>query len=156
MAFCLMEEVIFKRLPLCKSNLSKLNGSHWKLENKIRKKYCSFSDNNLCIYSTVGFFYFLRTHKYLRRNEHCTHDVIRNYNTVDSSSSKVSNKISVKYIKELLTSNNIEFEDGFTCLITKCPVCNTPQEDGMFINKTTGKFYYKGSIGTLYTFRMLE
>lgn len=142
MAFSLMEEVIFKRLPLCKSNLSKLNGSRCKLENNIRKKYCSFRDNNLCIHSTVGLFYFLRTHKYLRRSEHCTHDAIRNYNTVDStgSSSKISNTISVKYIKELLTSHNIEFEDGFTCLITKCPVCNTPQEDGMFINKTTGKF----------------
>lgn len=143
MAFSFVEEIIFNRLSLCKSSMGKLNGSHWKFRNKTKESHCILNQNQPHIFSQMCFWNVLPKHKYLKHNIFCTHEIIRNYNTVDSASNQVSNSVSVKYIKELLTSHNIEFEDGFTCLITKCPVCNTPQEDGMFINKTTGKFSCK-------------
>lgn len=139
MAFPLVEEIICKRLLFYKSGMNKITGSHWKFENKITKSHCSFNNKKLHTYFAFDFLYAFPTCKLVQRNVYCTHDLIRKYNTVDSGSSKAS-KVSVTHIKELLASHNIEFEDGFTCLITKCPVCNTPQEDVLFINKTTGFF----------------
>ena len=144
MAFSVVEEIISKRLFLYKTSVNRLIGSQCKFETKINKNGFSLGNSKLCTYSAVNF-YILPTPTVSKCSICSTHDVpvIRTYNTVNSGSSKASNTISVTHIKELLTSHNIEFEDGFTCLITKCPVCNTPQEDGMFINKTTGKFLIK-------------
>jgi hypothetical protein len=50
--------------------------------------------------------------------------------------------VSLFNIKKSLKLANTEFEDGFTCLKTVCPVCDPSEKaEDIYINKTTGKFY---------------
>lgn len=57
----------------------------------------------------------------------------------DNTSDQMS--VSLFNIKKSLRLANTEFEDGFTNLKTRCPVCEPAEAaDDIYINKTTGKF----------------
>lgn len=61
--------------------------------------------------------------------------------------------ISITGIKKLLKNNNLQYEDGHTCIITNCPICNNKKNDlsatssasvssaKIYINKMTGRLF---------------
>lgn len=50
---------------------------------------------------------------------------------------------SLGHIKKILRQQNILFQDGHSCLIFNCPVCDLKKEKELkvFVNKTTGMFF---------------
>lgn len=59
-------------------------------------------------------------------------------NYKDNTSDQMN--VSLFNIKKSLRLANTEFEDGFTNLKTRCPVCEPVDVvDGIYINKTTGE-----------------
>ncbi|XP_022902467.2 mitochondrial DNA helicase [Onthophagus taurus] len=43
-------------------------------------------------------------------------------------------------IKKVLNGNNVSFEEGYTCYLAKCSVCNVDTKRHLYINKITGFF----------------
>lgn len=53
-------------------------------------------------------------------------------------------EVSPNQIKKTLKNLNIQYEEGFTCFVTPCPICNKPVKTNIpkiYINKMTGAFF---------------
>lgn len=73
----------------------------------------------------------------------------RYYNTVSTEDIP---SVSESQIRKTLKGYGLHFVDGFTCLVTECPIC--PQQvkskiGKMYINKVTGKYLYWSKYHTL-------
>ncbi|XP_075230387.1 mitochondrial DNA helicase [Lycorma delicatula] len=61
-------------------------------------------------------------------DNHCYHSTLPKY----------ISQVSVSHIKNVLTTKKIDFYDGFTSIILKCPFCNSTKKHELYINKVTG------------------
>lgn len=77
----------------------------------------------------------------VKKNCYVKHVSVRKFN--DISFEDITD-ISPAVIKRTLSSNNVNFEEGFTSFIINCPTCQKstkPAQAKLYINKITGMRY---------------
>ena len=126
-----------------KCNIYRLYSNH-----KPREKQCLVSQKRVCVgdnifqrYISESMGRFLTPRHFFAEGESINifGYGLRRYNTLGFEDIST---VSLTEVKKMLKNNGIQFDDGFACIIIKCPVCTQKDKNNsgrIYINKITGE-----------------